>query len=151
MDYLYICVRVSNPSCKSYSYFNLVVSASSVSVVEHDEIVSSQDSSATSMVRPNATTRTNRYAILHCSPPQFPKFLFFMSHSICIIQCFSHRLRVLNLKNSTIGRKWVAVLNLYSTLLQTDCKPFACYILPWIFYQLDYTMLIFSVLFELSQ
>ncbi|XP_027928290.1 E3 ubiquitin-protein ligase DA2L-like isoform X2 [Vigna unguiculata] len=35
-------------------------SSNAVSVVEHDEIVSSQDSSATSMVRPNATTRTNR-------------------------------------------------------------------------------------------
>ncbi|CAJ1957874.1 unnamed protein product [Sphenostylis stenocarpa] len=50
------------------------VSASSMSVVERDEIVSSQDSSATSMVRPNATTRTNRYASLHCFFPLDDEF-----------------------------------------------------------------------------
>ncbi|XP_027928287.1 E3 ubiquitin-protein ligase DA2L-like isoform X1 [Vigna unguiculata] len=49
-----------NVAVADVEYSSNAVSASSVSVVEHDEIVSSQDSSATSMVRPNATTRTNR-------------------------------------------------------------------------------------------
>ncbi|KAK7335021.1 hypothetical protein VNO80_26791 [Phaseolus coccineus] len=49
-----------NVAVADVEYSSNAVSASSISVVEHDEIVSSQDSSATSMVRPNATTRTNR-------------------------------------------------------------------------------------------
>ncbi|KAK7324439.1 hypothetical protein VNO77_27986 [Canavalia gladiata] len=41
-------------------YSSNAVAASSISVVENDEIVSSQDSCATSMVRPHAATRINR-------------------------------------------------------------------------------------------
>uniref|UniRef100_A0A151UG04 Uncharacterized protein n=1 Tax=Cajanus cajan TaxID=3821 RepID=A0A151UG04_CAJCA len=46
----------ANVAVADVEYSSKAVSASSISVVEHDEIVSSQDSS----VRPNATTRTNR-------------------------------------------------------------------------------------------
>ncbi|XP_020204196.1 E3 ubiquitin-protein ligase DA2L [Cajanus cajan] len=49
-----------NVAVADVEYSSNAVSASSISVVEHDEIVSSQDSCATSAVRPNATTRTNR-------------------------------------------------------------------------------------------
>ncbi|KHN29853.1 Protein SIP5 [Glycine soja] len=49
-----------NVAVADVEYSSNAVSASSVSVVENDEIVSSQDSCATSVVRPNATTRTNR-------------------------------------------------------------------------------------------
>ncbi|KAL2331181.1 hypothetical protein Fmac_018762 [Flemingia macrophylla] len=49
-----------NVAVADVEYSSNAVSASSVSVVEHDEIVSSQDSCATSVARPNATTRTNR-------------------------------------------------------------------------------------------
>ncbi|KAK8469363.1 hypothetical protein PHAVU_005G060550 [Phaseolus vulgaris] len=49
-----------NVAVADVEYSSNAVSASSISVVEHDEIVSSQDSSATSMVRPNAMSRTNR-------------------------------------------------------------------------------------------
>ncbi|KAK7401703.1 hypothetical protein VNO78_13387 [Psophocarpus tetragonolobus] len=49
-----------NVAVADVEYSSNAVSASSISVVEHDEIVSSQDSCATSVVRPNAITRTNR-------------------------------------------------------------------------------------------
>ncbi|TKY49305.1 SIP5 protein [Spatholobus suberectus] len=49
-----------NVAVADAEYSSNAVSASSISVVEHDEIVSSQESCATSVVRPNATTRTNR-------------------------------------------------------------------------------------------
>ncbi|KAK7304001.1 hypothetical protein RJT34_14971 [Clitoria ternatea] len=49
-----------NVAVADVEYSSNAVATSSVSVVEHDEIVSSQDSCATSMARPHATTRTNR-------------------------------------------------------------------------------------------
>ncbi|KAL5151390.1 Protein sip5 [Glycine soja] len=48
-----------NVAVADVEYSSNAVSSSSVSVVENDEIVSSQDSCATSVVRANATTRTN--------------------------------------------------------------------------------------------
>ncbi|XP_027341820.1 E3 ubiquitin-protein ligase DA2L-like isoform X2 [Abrus precatorius] len=47
-------------SIADVEYSSNAVAASSISVVEHDEIVSSQDSCATPMVRPHAASRTNR-------------------------------------------------------------------------------------------
>lgn len=86
---LSVCVYVTNPSHISYSFVSIfVVAASSMSVVEHDEIVSSQDSCATSMVRPPAAARTNRYAILHCFSPQISQNLL-MSLSVSVPNVFS--------------------------------------------------------------
>ncbi|OIW19905.1 hypothetical protein TanjilG_28776 [Lupinus angustifolius] len=49
-----------NVEVADVEYSSNAVAASSISVVEHEEIVSSQDSCATSMVRPSPSARTNR-------------------------------------------------------------------------------------------
>ncbi|KAF1897734.1 hypothetical protein Lal_00032492 [Lupinus albus] len=49
-----------NVEVADVEYSSNAVAASSISVVEHEEIVSSQDSCATSMVRPPPSARTNR-------------------------------------------------------------------------------------------
>lgn len=59
-----------------------------MSVIEPDEIVSSQDSCATPMVRPPPSTRANRYDSPHFFSLPSPQKFLIMSVSVSAVTCF---------------------------------------------------------------
>lgn len=83
-----------NVAVADVEYSSNAVAESSTSAIEHDEIVSSQDSCATPMVRPPPATRANRYDSVHFVslpiPQHFPIMSLSVSASIVFVPTYGY-------------------------------------------------------------